>query len=76
MTNTDMLEKLIRDRGLKKGFIAEKLGISPYWFTQKARNQASFTADEIAILCGILNIKSLKQKEQIFFANKVENIST
>lgn len=76
MTNTDMLNELIRERGLKKGFIAEKLGISPYWFTQKSRNQATFTADEITILCSLLNIKSLRQKENIFFADKVENIST
>lgn len=67
MVNTERLEKIISDSGLKKKFIASKVGISPWCLTQKIRNNTEFLASEINILCRILCI-SKKQKEEIFFS--------
>ena len=71
MTNTVELLKLIEDSGLKKGYIASELGLTTYGFQKKVENRTQFKAEEIKILCEILNIKSLRKKEEIFFAEKV-----
>ncbi len=68
MTNTEMLEKRISDSGKKKGFLAEKVGLSRAGFRNCITNKAEFTASQIDILCAELNITSLKDKESIFFA--------
>lgn len=67
MVNTDLLEKIIADSGLKKKFIASKVGVSPWCLTQKIRNNTEFLASEINVLCGVLSI-SKKLKEEIFFS--------
>ena len=71
MTNTVELLKLIEDSGLKKGYIASELGLTTYGFQKKVEDRTQFKAEEIKILCEILNIKSLRKKEEIFFAEKV-----
>lgn len=71
MTNTTELEKLIRKSGLKKGYIAKVLGISRQALNNKIKNISVFTATEISILCDLLKISSLKDKEKIFFVLKV-----
>lgn len=68
MTNTDLLEKTIKDSGLKKNYLAERLGISAFSFAKKIRNENEFKASEINVLCELLNIKNLEIKENIFFA--------
>lgn len=73
MTDTIRLREKIAENGLKQGFIAEKLGITSYGFAKKLNNETEFKASEIKILCDLLNITSLKEKESIFFANEVEN---
>lgn len=67
MTNTVLLEKKIKASGLKKGYIAEALGLSRQGFSNKVTNESFFNADEIEKLCELLNIKSLREKESIFF---------
>ena len=67
MTDTDALKSKISEAGLKQGFIAEKLGLSSYGFAKKLNNETEFKATEIQLLCEILNIKSLREKEAIFF---------
>lgn len=76
MTNTEKLKSLINERGLKQGFIAEKLGITSYGFAKKVNNETEFKASEIQKLCEILQITSLREKEAIFFNNKVDEMST
>ena len=76
MTNTYLLSKKIKDSGLKRGFIAEKLGISYDWLKKKIDNEVAFKAIEIQILCDLLGITDLHEKERIFFAMNVEEIST
>ena len=76
MTNTKLLKKKIEESGLKIGFIVEKLGTSYHWFNKKLNNGKDFNATEMQILCEILNITDLAEKDRIFFAKNVEESST
>lgn len=76
MTDTKELNRLIHESGLTKSYIANKLGISLYSFQLKRENKRQFTAEQIKILCELLNIKSLKEKERIFFASEVDKTPT
>ena len=69
MTNTEMLNDIIKASGLTKGYIAEQLGLSTYSFQMKRENKRQFNAEEIKILCTVLHITSLREKENIFFSN-------
>lgn len=68
MTNTVLLEKLIKEAGLKKKYIAKQLDISPYSLTKKIRNESEFTSGQIDIICNILKISSPTRKCEIFLA--------
>lgn len=70
MTDIDALEARISDSGLKIGYIIEKLGLSRQGFNNKITGKTEFTISEVAILCDILDITSLKEKERIFFGAK------
>lgn len=69
MTNTKLLEKKIEESGLKKNFIAQALGLSPYGLAKKINNETEFKTSEVDGLCKILNISDLAEKDRIFFAN-------
>lgn len=66
MTNTELLEKTIELSGLKKGYIADKLGITRQSLTNKIMGSYEFKQGEISDLCDLLNIDT-KAKEEIFF---------
>lgn len=76
MTDTKELLKVIDESGLRKGYIAERLGITTYGLQRKVENRSQFKAGEIKILCDILNITSLERKEQIFFNENVDKMPT
>lgn len=76
MTDTKELLRIIEESGLRKGFIAEKLGITTFGFQKKVENRSQFKAEEIKILCDVLKITSLKEKERIFFAENVDKMTT
>lgn len=67
MTNTALLEKKIALSGLKKGFLAMKLGLSKAGFRNCCTNKAEFKATHIDILCELLNITDLEERQRIFF---------
>lgn len=69
MTNTTELEKIIKDSGLKKGYIAKTMSLSRQALDNKIKNRSAFTSVEINALCEILNITKLTEKEKIFFAS-------
>ncbi len=71
MTNTEEIRKLIKNKGLKLSYIASQIGLSPRAFTLKLENKYSFTVEEVAKLCEVLEIKSLKERDRLFFAQKV-----
>ena len=68
MTNTEMLNAVIKKSGLKKAFLAEKVGLTKVGFSNCLSGRSEFKASQIAILCELLDIRSLELKEAIFFA--------
>lgn len=72
MTNTLLLENLIKESGYKYSFLAEKLGISYQAFRNKIDNKSEFLPTQIEKLCDLLSINSLELKNDIFFALFVE----
>ena len=76
MTNSEDLNRIIKESGLKRGFIAETLGITRYSLNQKINNKFQFKAHEIQALCELLEINDLEEKERLFFASDVEDSST
>lgn len=76
MINTAALEAAIRASGKKKSYLAEKLGCSPQSFRMRCVGQYDFKSSDIDILCQELGITRLTDKERIFFARNVDNMST
>jgi hypothetical protein len=68
MTNTDMLEAYIAASGKKKGYLAQKCGLSLAGFRNCCVNKAEFKASQIQILCEELGVKTLEERHAIFFA--------
>lgn len=68
MTNIQLLEDKIRQSGMKKGFLAEKLGVSRTTFSALLRNETEFKASQIRMLCDLLGIKDDETVKAIFFA--------
>lgn len=54
--NTKLLQQKIKDSGLKKGFIAEKLGRSRQALSDKIQGKTEFLPSEIRILCELLHL--------------------
>lgn len=67
MTNTKLLREIIFNKGLKYGFIADKLNISLQSLSRKIENETEFKAGEIKKLCELLEINDYHEKESIFF---------
>lgn len=76
MTNTQELKQYIKKSGLKYRFIAGKLGISYQCLKNKIENITEFRTSEVDLLCRILCISNLHDKERIFFAKDVDLKST
>ena len=72
MVDTELLNKKIKDSGLKVSYIVDNLGISRQGFDMKKKNKTPFRVAEIFVLCSLLNIDNDIEKKNIFFANKVE----
>ena len=56
MTNQMMLEKVIDQKGIKKAFLAEQLGISRMSLRNKISGKSEFKVSEMSRLQGLLNI--------------------
>lgn len=76
MTNVTLLNDIIKKSGLKRCWIAEQLGLSYFGFQKKVNNENQFKASEIKKLCELLNVVSLKEREDIFFAPDVDKMTT
>ena len=76
LTDSDTLKKLIKSRGLKLKYVADYLGLTSYGFALKLNNKQEFKTSEVAALCELLEIKSLKEKEALFFKLKDDLKST
>lgn len=69
MTDTELLKRKIHESGLKYGYIAEKIGISRTSLYLKVNGDKAFNQSEISILCELLPIENLEEKEHIFFTH-------
>lgn len=67
VTNSARLKETIHESGLKISYIAKQLGLSRAGFYNKLEGKRLFNQEEIKKLCIILQIKSLEEKEKIFF---------
>lgn len=67
MTDSKELRSLIEEKGFKLKYVAEYLGLSSYGLSLKIDNKREFKASEVLALCELLEIRSLKKKEKIFF---------
>lgn len=76
MTDSIALRKKIDSRGLKLKFVAEYLGLSPYGLQLKIENKQEFKTSEVAALCELLDIRTLGEKERIFFAKNDDSKSS
>lgn len=65
--NTQLLEDRIKESGLKKSYLASKLGISVQNLKLKCDNKSDFRLSEANMLCQELNITKLSDKEKIFY---------
>ena len=76
MVNTQLLEEYIDKSGKKKGYLAKQIGVSTTTFRSKSKGDYPFDSDEIEVLCEELSIRTLKDKERVFFAPKVDKSPT
>ncbi len=70
MTNTFLLNYMIKEKGYKIGYIAEKMNLSRAGLYNKINGKSEFFASEIQCISDILNL-DLQEREKIFF-NKVD----
>ncbi len=68
MTNVKLLEQKIKESGLKKAYIADKIGVSSTTFSALMSNRAEFKASQIRAICNVLDIQDNAEIRAIFFA--------
>lgn len=66
MGNPQYLEEVICSSGKKKGYLAERLGVTRQTFTKKCKDPSSFTNLQANILCEELNVTKLSDRQKIF----------
>lgn len=71
MTNTAAMKNAIARSGLKKAFIASKIGVCYQTLSSKINNRTQFKSSEIETICELLGISDLEEKNNIFFAQYV-----
>lgn len=76
MTDTQLLEQKIKASGRTKRWLAEQLGITYSALWSKIKNKRAFKVEEISKLCELLEITSLKERENIFFKKDVGKMPT
>lgn len=67
MLNIEALDKRIRESGLKRKKIAESLGLTLAGLKKKTSGRSEFKASEVSLLCQLLGISSVEDKDKIFF---------
>lgn len=67
MTNTTRLKEVVKESGLKKVFIADKLGISYQSYQKKESGKTEFLATEVSIMKTLLHLSS-KDVTEIFLS--------
>lgn len=70
-----LLEEVIRSSGLKKGYIADYIGITPQSFILKSTGRREFRQSELAKLKSVLALTD-DQMNAIFFDVEVDKEAT
>lgn len=65
--NNKKLNSTIKEKGLKKQYIALELGIAPYSLAKKLKGENEFKVSEMVKLSDLLDL-SEQEKNDIFFA--------
>ena len=68
MIDSKKLEEKIQQSGLKKGYLAERLGVSRATFCALLSNRTEFKVSQIRVLCELLDIHDDETLRAIFFA--------
>ena len=68
MVNTTLLKQKISESGLRKGFIAEQMGINRVSLARKLNKERLFNVDEAKAICVVLGISDPAERDRIFFA--------
>lgn len=66
MTDSELLEKIIKESGLKKEKIAKHVGITAPWLRKKINNETEWKISEVRGICELLNIDA-QGRENVFF---------
>lgn len=66
MVNIELLENTIKNRGIKKTHIANRIGVTYVTFTKKMRKQSPFTIEDAAAIQHALNLTDV-ERDNIFF---------
>ena len=66
MGNPQYLDEFIVASGKKKGYLADRVGVTRQTFTKKCKNPSSFTNLQANILCEELNVTKLSDRQKIF----------
>lgn len=75
MTNTKMLQEMMRSRGYTIDKLSIELGLSRTGLFNKIHNKSEFKLSEIESISSVLKL-SKEKKACIFFAKRVELNST
>ena len=67
MTDSTRLKSLVESSGLKKTFIAEKLGLSYQGYLKKESGKSEFVANEISVMKDLLRLSN-KEVSEIFLS--------
>lgn len=63
MTDTALLDEVIKQSGMKYNYLAEKLGLSNYGFYKKRNGITEFTVSEVVKLSDLLHLpRDLRDK--------------
>lgn len=62
MTNVNELKAVISESGLKKGYIAERLGLTRAGYMKKENGESEFLASEVAEMGKILSLSNAQVK--------------
>lgn len=68
MIDSKKLEERIKQSGLKKGYLAERIGVSRTTFSALLSNKSEFKVSQIRTLCELLDIHDDETLRAIFFA--------
>jgi transcriptional regulator with XRE-family HTH domain len=68
MTDSKRLKDVVKASGLKKKFIAERIGVSYRSYLNKENGISQFYSDEICIIKDLLRL-TVQEATEIFFAS-------